>query len=294
MINRNRRAEQETITVILCTALLVFICAGLSSPSFGADTGFRIFRVEIDMTSEEYNSLEPVKDFYINGGKDDGFRVSMILDVYREKIVRDAAADKGKDFKISILVGQVKVIKLFKNVAITRIISLTSPDDTPVLQYRTVMIGDYAVIGGNKRGSKISRTDNIMIGSDKISHSSVSGVLFSSKVLFGLDDWKLKSEAMEALSIVNDMFNQSKHKDILIAGYTCSIGTDEYNLELSKKRAQSVSDYLTNTIGIPKDHIHIEYHGEQFPVASNDTEEGRIKNRRVDIRFLPRGDTIYP
>jgi outer membrane protein OmpA-like peptidoglycan-associated protein len=219
----------------------------------------------------------------------------MVLDVYRKKTVRDEGG--GKDFEISVLVGQVKVIRSFNNVAIGRILALTSSDDTPVLRYRTVMIGDYAIPSRDqvdtKKDKKISNVNKMIPEKDHKPHSSGSGVLLPSKVLFEFDDWRLKPEAMGVLSTVYDMFNQSKDKDILIEGHTCSLGTDKYNLELSRKRAQSVADYLMHTIGVSRNRIQIKYYGEEFPIASNHIEEGRVKNRRVDIRFLPRG-TRHP
>ena len=90
------------------------------------------------------------------------------------------------------------------------------------------------------------------------------------------------------LSVIHDMFNNSKNKDILIEGHTCSLGTGSYNLELSKKRAQSVADYLKKAKGISEKNILVKYYGESSPIASNDTKEGREKNRRVVIRFVPR------
>ena len=91
---------------------------------------------------------------------------------------------------------------------------------------------------------------------------------------------------------MKDMFSKSKNSDLLIEGHTCNLGTPEYNLELSRKRAQSVSDYLIRIAGIPRDRIRVSYYGERFPVTSNTAEEGRRKNRRVAIRFLPREEKM--
>ncbi|MGD2074864.1 MAG: OmpA family protein [Gammaproteobacteria bacterium] len=80
----------------------------------------------------------------------------------------------------------------------------------------------------------------------------------------------------------------------IIIGHTDSTGNDEYNMELSKRRAQSVADYLVST-GIDPDKLRVVGRGENDPIASNDTEEGRAQNRRVDIVVVaePRAlDTI--
>jgi outer membrane protein OmpA-like peptidoglycan-associated protein len=228
------------------------------------------------------DSAEPVKDFYVNAGSEDGLSDSMILDVYRKKQIVDKSA--GNDFDISIYVGQVRVFKLYKNIAITRLHSLTSSDKNPVLEYRTVMIGDY-VVPGIRKDSLASGISTLppSIRNDQLS----DGLLLPSHVLFRRSDWKLKPEALDILSTVNDIVHQSKDKDIIIEGHTCSLGAYDYNLELSRKRAQTVAEYLKKTADIPAERIHITYHGEQSPVASNITEEGRNKNRRVVIRFTP-------
>ena len=90
------------------------------------------------------------------------------------------------------------------------------------------------------------------------------------------------------LSTIDGIFNKSKGKTIIVAGHTCSLGAEKYNLELSRERAESVAAYLMQTKGIPSDNIRVEYYGEKLPVASNDTEEGRSRNRRVEISFLSR------
>ncbi len=252
----------------------------------GNDDSITVFWIETDPLTEENFRTGPVKDFYINGGKDDGISESMELDVYREVEVPDPKT--GKKFIVDIPVGKLKVISLFEKTAITRIISLTSSDDTPVLRYRTVMLGDYIVLNGSPIRKHISETKPPLPKKDIKPGKSAPALLLPSKVLFELDDSKLKAEAAEALSIVQNIYNKSKNKDILIEGHTCNLGSPEYNIELSKKRARSVSDYLAREMGIPADRIRIMYYGEKFPIASNGTEEGRARNRRVAIRFLPR------
>jgi outer membrane protein OmpA-like peptidoglycan-associated protein len=80
----------------------------------------------------------------------------------------------------------------------------------------------------------------------------------------------------------------------IIIGHTDSTGNDQYNMDLSKRRAQSVADYLVST-GVDPDKLRVVGRGENDPIASNDTEEGRAENRRVDIIVVaePRAlDTI--
>ena len=69
---------------------------------------------------------------------------------------------------------------------------------------------------------------------------------------------------------------------VVIVGHTDSSGDPRYNLWLSRERAQSVADYLIST-GINEDRVRTIGRGAKEPVASNDTREGRMQNRRVDI-----------
>ena len=70
-----------------------------------------------------------------------------------------------------------------------------------------------------------------------------------------------------------------------IEGYTDSKGSDSYNMKLSRERAQSVVDYLINK-GIERSRLEVVPFGESQPVASNDTQEGRAMNRRVEIKLI--------
>lgn len=70
-----------------------------------------------------------------------------------------------------------------------------------------------------------------------------------------------------------------------IEGHTDAVGSDSYNLELSRRRAQAVADYLVSK-GVERDRLEIIPLGETRPVAANDTPEGRAMNRRVEINII--------
>jgi len=73
---------------------------------------------------------------------------------------------------------------------------------------------------------------------------------------------------------------------IRLDGYTDNIGTDEYNMKLSERRATAVMNYLIKEAGVDSSKITAVGHGEADPVADNKTPEGRAKNRRVEISIL--------
>jgi outer membrane protein OmpA-like peptidoglycan-associated protein len=73
---------------------------------------------------------------------------------------------------------------------------------------------------------------------------------------------------------------------IQIEGYTDSLGSDSYNQRLSERRAQSVKRYLVQHFPVPSDRLVVKGFGKSRPIASNDTPEGRDKNRRVEVVSL--------
>jgi outer membrane protein OmpA-like peptidoglycan-associated protein len=70
---------------------------------------------------------------------------------------------------------------------------------------------------------------------------------------------------------------------VQVEGHTDSVGSDRYNQRLSQKRAESVQRYLVQHFRIPADRLVVKGLGESNPIASNDTPDGRDKNRRVEV-----------
>ncbi|MFP2896905.1 OmpA family protein [Corallococcus sp. 4LFB] len=106
-------------------------------------------------------------------------------------------------------------------------------------------------------------------------------VTLSGSVLFATNATALLPAARDRLSQVATALKESKNP-LLIEGHTDSRGTDDYNEQLSERRAESVRNFLVNQ-GVPPERIQIRGMGEERPVASNGTAEGRANNRRVEI-----------
>jgi len=87
----------------------------------------------------------------------------------------------------------------------------------------------------------------------------------------------------EQIDKLGAYLNQNLGTRVRIDGYTDNVGNAEANLHLSKERADAVRQYLAKNYGIAPERLLVEGHGEQSPLASNDTEAGRFKNRRVTI-----------
>jgi outer membrane protein OmpA-like peptidoglycan-associated protein len=110
-----------------------------------------------------------------------------------------------------------------------------------------------------------------------------------SDVLFNFDQATLKPEAREKLAKVSGILLAYPTLHMNLEGHTDSIGSDEYNMKLSQRRADAVRDYLTSN-GIGSANVQAVGLGKSGPVASNDTAAGRQQNRRVEM--IVTGDVI--
>lgn len=114
-------------------------------------------------------------------------------------------------------------------------------------------------------------------------------VTFDSGLLFGFDSYALTPATKNNLDNLSETLNEYKDTDLLIEGHTDATGSSDYNLQLSRQRAQAVVSYLSSH-GISKSRITTQGYGEQQPVASNDTESGREANRRVELAIFANED----
>jgi outer membrane protein OmpA-like peptidoglycan-associated protein len=105
-------------------------------------------------------------------------------------------------------------------------------------------------------------------------------------VHFDFDKSNIRKDARPVLDEAVNVLQHEGEVTVIAEGHTDSKGTDEYNLKLSRRRAQAVRDYLVSH-GIAASRIRTEGFGESKPVASNDTEDGRAQNRRVELRNTP-------
>jgi outer membrane protein OmpA-like peptidoglycan-associated protein len=110
-------------------------------------------------------------------------------------------------------------------------------------------------------------------------------ITFDSGILFDVNKAALRPEAQTNLTKLATILNKYADTNILIEGHTDSDGTEEYNLELSRNRAASVSNYLAGLAVAPSRFTTMGY-GESQPIASNDTAEGKQQNRRVEIAIM--------
>jgi outer membrane protein OmpA-like peptidoglycan-associated protein len=107
-------------------------------------------------------------------------------------------------------------------------------------------------------------------------------------VLFDVDRSDVKPGASTELERVATVINEEPGRRVLVEGHADSTGPDSYNLELSRRRAESVARALVDD-GVSPSRVISEGLGETQPIATNDTPEGRQQNRRVEVVVLQPG-----
>mgnify|MGYP003667922838 CR=1 FL=1 len=107
-------------------------------------------------------------------------------------------------------------------------------------------------------------------------------ITFDSGLMFPVDKSDLSDVSKENLTELAETLKKYAETNVLVEGHTDSTGADDYNMELSRKRAYSVEDFLTEN-GIDKSRMEIMAYGEMQPIATNETEAGRQENRRVEV-----------
>lgn len=107
-------------------------------------------------------------------------------------------------------------------------------------------------------------------------------VEFSEKILFGFDRSDLTASAQNNLQKLSTILKKYPDTDIEIQGHTDNVGTDDYNDNLSERRASAVVNYLRSN-AISSGRMNTVGFGEKHPKYSNDSESGRAQNRRVEF-----------
>ncbi|MDH3215904.1 MAG: OmpA family protein [Candidatus Krumholzibacteria bacterium] len=107
-------------------------------------------------------------------------------------------------------------------------------------------------------------------------------ITFDSGLMFDVDKATLRSRTRDELSELAVILNKYPDTEVLLEGHTDATGSDEYNLELSRRRAQAVANHLASA-NVNATRFTVMGYGEGQPVANNDSVDGRQLNRRVDV-----------
>jgi outer membrane protein OmpA-like peptidoglycan-associated protein len=105
---------------------------------------------------------------------------------------------------------------------------------------------------------------------------------FDASLMFEINSDKVSDQAKNDLSKAAGVFKEYQDTNILIEGHTDDTGADEFNMDLSRKRAAAVANYLESQ-GVARSRLVEKWYGETQPKYTNDSEENRKKNRRVEL-----------
>jgi OmpA-OmpF porin, OOP family len=123
----------------------------------------------------------------------------------------------------------------------------------------------------------VANADALMDALKATGHVAVYGIYFDT------GKWDLKPESDKAIAEVAKLMKTDTGLKLYVVGHTDNVGTLESNMKLSQNRAEAVMQVLVKTHGIAASRLKSFGNGPYAPVATNDTEEGRAKNRRVEL-----------
>lgn len=113
--------------------------------------------------------------------------------------------------------------------------------------------------------------------------SSRRGVVINlPDILFEFDRANLTPEAHRTIAEISDVLRDVRHRNLSVEGHTDSVGSVQYNKQLSLRRAESVVREISRN-GVPREQMRVEGFGEGAPIATNNSEAGRARNRRVEV-----------
>ena len=117
---------------------------------------------------------------------------------------------------------------------------------------------------------------------EKFLTGEVNSLILDSSVLFEIASDYLNESAYPILDKITVFLKENPSIELIISGYSDNVGPEQFNVSLSRRRANSVLNYFVKK-DLPESRFEIMGYGSQNPIASNDTQEGRSKNRRVEF-----------
>lgn len=105
------------------------------------------------------------------------------------------------------------------------------------------------------------------------------------EVLFAKDSAKLSDRAKSRINTIAQEIKKQRASQVRVFGFTDNLGTHAHGVALSKQRANAVQDVLSQELNDPNITFDVRGYAEQYPIADNSTEDGRKKNRRVEVTF---------
>lgn len=149
--------------------------------------------------------------------------------------------------------------------------------------------GAAGAVIGNRMDKQAEKLAQELEGAQVSRVGEGIAVTFDSGILFPFDSAELTSEARSNLRKLADSLQDEARTNVMILGHTDSDGSDSYNQLLSERRGRSALDYLTGQ-GVASSRLVSRGRGEAEPIASNESDEGKRQNRRVEVAIYANGE----
>ncbi len=220
------------------------------------------------------------------------------------EVVRETKTDENGEFVFSDLpASEYFMVKLKEPNPELELFLSEMRDDVIAEYHSNSHTGKFIfpLPAGKNYGISISK-DNFLFHSENIDLRNESGYTVKTievklqriepgkkvglgNIFFEKNSEKLNPKSKPELERIVKLMQQSPKLRIKVTGHTDDVGTDAYNLRLSEQRAKSVIDYLIS-FGVNTERLTYKGLGESRPIASNDTEDGRKANRRIDLEII--------
>jgi outer membrane protein OmpA-like peptidoglycan-associated protein len=152
-----------------------------------------------------------------------------------------------------------------------------------------VVGGAAGILIGNKMDKQAQKIETEIPGAvvERVDDGIVVTFDENSGVFFDTAKYNINAASQVNLDKLASVLVEYVDTNVLVVGHTDSVGSDESNMLLSQRRAQSVTSYFTGAKGLSLGRFTTNWYGEQTPVGDNTTPEGRAQNRRVNIVIVP-------
>lgn len=227
------------------------------------------FLISSDIQNVSKNSIEEVK---VNIVLPSGLNLS--LDEKQEKFIGTLSPSSIKHITWNIVPGIIKVDEMSYQVQVSGILQQKKEKS-------------YAERKIKKLKDKEKLVTELLNKNIEVQESEKEVMVEFKDVMFKFNSYELTAEAKRRLDTMGEILLKYKNFSVKIFGHTDNIGTHDYNQKLSEARAKSVLDYFINHQYVVKNQIHLKGYGETHPIDRNTTEEGRKRNRRVEVVIIP-------
>ena len=152
-----------------------------------------------------------------------------------------------------------------------------------------VVGGTAGVIIGNKMDKQAQEIEQEIPGAqvERVDDGIVVTFDENSGVYFDTAKYNINPASQQTLDKLASVLREYPDTDVLVVGHTDSVGAEEMNMNLSKNRAQAVTNYFVQVKGLSPSRFTTNWFGETAPIADNSTAAGRAKNRRVNLAIVP-------